>query len=249
MKGAGDMRHFSILAVSVLLAACGIGNAASRSADQADPVSVQVNSGAEAEAEAEAAQGIGAMNAAITNASMAEADLYPDGHVPANWYHMIGDILVLEGGGFSFAQPGLHPARYIDFGLPRATVIDAVTIIRGRPSGSGRIARCAGGPLDFTAYGALVLNFRHDRFVGWVLNPGARPSIETDLGLGIGTPRDQVAYGDEDPTYIGNSPRGPQFEVAEIGGFLSSNRPNARVTRLYSGATCFARTPPDLRSA
>jgi len=239
------MRNASMLAVSAILAACGVGNAASRGPDPANSVSAQSVSGAEtANNESEE---VGAVDAATENA--AAADAYPslDGHVPANWYHYRDDILILEGGGLSFAQPGLHPARFIDFGLPRAVVVNVVAMIRGRPSGRGRITPCVGGPMEFTAFGPLVLNFRRGRFVGWVLSPGARPRIETDLGLGIGTPRSEVEYGDEYPRYVGHSPRRAQFEVAEIGGFLSSNRPNARVTRLYSGATCFARTPPDLR--
>ena len=238
------MRNYLVLAVSAMLTACGVGNAAEIGADQSNEASAPAAS--EAEMSVNASEGTAVTNAASDPAYLAESER-TSGHLHDNWAHQRGDKLILEGGGFSFAQPGLHPYRYIDFGLPRDTVVRAVTIIRGRPSGSGRVARCRSEPMDFTAYGALVLNFRHGRFVGWVLNPGARPLIETDLGLGIGTPRDQVGYGDQDLTSTRATTLGPQFEINEIGGYLSSNRPNARVTRLYSGATCFARTPPDTR--
>ena len=125
------------------------------------------------------------------------------------------------------------------------TVVRAVTIIRGRPSGSGRDLRCRGAPMDFTAFGALVLNFRHGRFVGWVLNPGARPLIETDLGLGIGTPRDQVGYGGEDLTSTRNTPLGPQFEVSAGGlwlGQVDLAWPESRLVVEYEGAYHFEGT-------
>jgi hypothetical protein len=236
------MRNFLILAASAALAACGSGHAATMDAAQANAAETEAMSAASLVENDSSDHAV--MNAAADPSYIAESER-SSGHLPVNWAHQPGDILILEGGGFSFAQPGLHPYRFIDFRLPRDTVVRAVTIIRGRPSGSGRDLRCRGAPMDFTAFGALVLNFRHGRFVGWVLNPGARPLIETDLGLGIGTPRDQVGYGDEDLTSTRNTPLGPQFEINAIGGYLSSNRPNARVTRLYSGATCFARTPPD----
>jgi hypothetical protein len=236
------MRNISTLALAVLLAACGTGHAAEIGANQDNAAIAPTAS--EAEVPNDEPAGTAAMNAAADPAYIAESER-TSGHLPANWAHQAGDILILEGGGFSFAQPGLHPYRYIDFRLPRATAVRAVSMMRGRPTGSGRTLHCRGGPMDFTAFGALVLNFRQGRFVGWVLNPGARPLIETDLGLGIGTPREQVGYGGEDLESTRNTPLGPQFEVSGIGGYLSSNRPNARVTRLYSGATCFARTPPD----
>jgi len=231
------MRNVLMLAVSAMLAACGVGNATTTGVNPATDQGASAPKGAVNGAD----YSVG--NAAADNVGTAGGDQYSDGHLPANWYHGAGDILILEGEGLSFAQPGLHPARFIDFGLTRDVVVRAVTMIRGRPSGSGRTMRCGGGPMDFTAFGAIVLNFRHGRFVGWVLNPGVRPLIETDLGLGIGTPRDQVGYGDQDLERVVDSPQGPRFEVNGIGGFLRSHRPDARVTRLYAGATCFAPTP------
>jgi hypothetical protein len=235
------MRNFSTLALAALLAACGTGHAATTDADPANLASVGTIAEEAADLNSES---FAVVNAATEDAQSADSDSYPDGHLPRNWAHQQGDIVVLVDQGLSFAQPDLHPYRYIDFGLPRATAIRGVSMMRGRPTGSGRTQHCRGGPMDFTSFGALVLNFRHGRFVGWVLNPGARPAIETDLGLGIGTPRAEVGYGGEDLTSTRGSPRGPQFEVGGIGGFLGSNRSNARVTGLYAGATCFARTPP-----
>lgn len=235
------MRNILALTVSALLTGCGSGHAAPVGADQSNTASVEPNSVMEAVDSDFGASAV--VNAATDPAYMAEAAAH-DGHLPANWAHQRGDILVLQDGGFSFAQPGLHPYRYIDFRLPRATVLRGVSIIRGRPTSSGRKPQCRGGPMDFTAFGALVLNFRHGAFVGWELSRPATPRIETFLGLGVGTPRAWAGYGGEDVTSTRNSPRGPQFEVGGIGGFLSSSRPDARVTGLYAGETCFARTPP-----
>lgn len=235
------LRSLAILAVSAMLSACGVGNAADREGSPAGSVSAQTNS--DSGADLNQYESFALTNAAAEDAQGADPDLYPDGHLPANWNHMPGDRILIESEGLSISQPGLHPARFIDFGLPRDVVVRAVAIIRGRATRSGRTVRCRGGPMDFTAFGPLILNFRHGRFVGWILNPGSRPIIEADLGLSTGIPREWVGYGDDDLRIIGRSQGRVQFEVGGIGGFLGSNRPHARVTRLYAGATCFARTP------
>jgi len=235
------LRALAVLIVATMLSACGVCKAADRDGGPAGSVSSQTNSNSDAAVNLSESDAV--TNAAADDVESAQTDNYPDGHLPANWNHMPGDRVLIESEGLSISQPGLHPSRYIDFGLPRDVVVRAVSIMRGRATGSGRTARCAHGPMDFTAFGPLILNFRHGRFVGWILNPGSRPVIEADLGLTTGIPREWVGYGDDDVRIISRSRRRVQFEVGGIGGFLAGNRPHARVTRLYAGATCFARTP------
>src|SRR5438132_12513701 len=98
------MRNILALTVSALLAGCGSSHAAPIGADQANAASVEANSVTEAVDSDFGASAVS--NAATDPGYMAEAAAH-DGHLPANWAHQRGDILVLQDGGFSFTQPGL----------------------------------------------------------------------------------------------------------------------------------------------
>jgi hypothetical protein len=142
--------------------------------------------------------------------------------------------------GFATGHPGLHSSGSIEFGQPKDQVIAAVAAIRGRPT-AGRNAECPSGAVDYASFGPLDLHFQDGKFAGWVLDGAANPPIENEWGVAIGKRRSEIGDGDRDPPRFEQTSLGPEFSVEGIGGMLDGNTPNARVTTLFSGVSCFAR--------
>src|SRR5262245_11668376 len=126
-----------------------------------------------------AAMALAGTSAIAVDAAGAKSAIKPGGdpHTPAGWHRYPGDVIRITGEGLAFTQSGLHPARFIDFGLRREDVDKEVRRMRGAPTGRGRVARCRGGAMEFTTFGKLRLNYRKGRFVGWVLDEGAAPPV------------------------------------------------------------------------
>lgn len=149
-----------------------------------------------------------------------------------------GQELRLIPGGLASGAPGLHTNRLFEFGQPKAVILAAVAAIRGPATGSDGNGECGAGPMDFTRFGTLTLNFQNGRFVGWSLDgPPAVPPIEEEMGLGIGTARADLD-GDREPARIETSTLGVEFDAGGIHGLLSSSAPDSTVTHLWAGTNC-----------
>lgn len=147
--------------------------------------------------------------------------------------------LRLAGSGLTAGQPGLHDSSVHAFGMPRAQIVAAVAAIRGPATGEGVNEECGAGPMQFTNFGPLVLNFQEGRWVGWSLaGPPASPPLKTDWDLGIGTPRADLDDGDNDQAQISQTSLGTEFSVSDIHGVLSGSGANATVTHMWAGLAC-----------
>jgi hypothetical protein len=147
--------------------------------------------------------------------------------------------LRLGGGGLLAGQPGLHPSSTYAFGLPRAEIVAAVAAIRGPATGEEENRECGAGPMQFTRFGTLRLNFQEGRWVGWDLDgPAASPPLATEWGLGIGSVRSELDNGDLDAARVEQSTLGTEFSVSDVSGLLSGTGPNATVTHLWAGTDC-----------
>lgn len=149
--------------------------------------------------------------------------------------------LRLIGGGLAVGTRGLHSSEQIDFGAPRERVVAAVTALRGAPTATGRNADCPSGPVEMVSFGALDLHFEEGRFAGWVLDGPTDPPIREEYGLGIGSPRSEIMEMVPGEVTFRTSTLGPEFDEAGLSGLLDGEGPEARVTVLFSGVTCFAR--------
>ena len=132
--------------------------------------------------------------------------------------------------------------RLLAFGTPRAQAEEAVGRAFDHPPERTRNEECGAGPMDFTAYGPLQLNFQDGGFVGWFLD-GAGPSAID--GIGIGSTRAQVRSS-RTLTMIPDSTLGEEFALGElteesIGGFFDGPGAQAKVTQLFAGINCFFR--------
>jgi hypothetical protein len=183
-----------------------------------------------------------AATAACSAVTPAPADRH-SGEAPVNARAGLnGQELRLIAGGLASGTPGLHTNRIFEFGMPKAAIVAAVAAIRGPATGSDANGECGAGPMEFTRFGTLTLNFQNGRFVGWSLDgPRAAQPIEEEYGLGIGTPRAELTDGDAGEARIETSPLGVEFDADGIHGLLDSNAPEAIVTALWAGTNCHFR--------
>lgn len=135
------------------------------------------------------------------------------------------------------------PPRSFAFGTPRAAVEDLAGRLVGAVTNRSRNDECGAGPIDFTEYGSLTLNFQDDRFVGWFAGEGTR--VPTADGVVPGVTRAHLESTLTVAMILDTTLEG-EFEYAgrggaAIGGFLDGDGQDARVTALYAGTNCFFR--------
>ncbi|MEA3011622.1 MAG: hypothetical protein QOD42_167 [Sphingomonadales bacterium] len=154
---------------------------------------------------------------------------------------IIGNLR-LSSDGLGAGMPGLHTNQSFRFGMPKAEIVAAVAQMRSWETPSEANGQCGAGPMEFTRFGKLTLNIQNGRFVGWSLDGprGAEP-IEEEYGLAIGTPRAEVFAIDSEEVRFETTARGVEFDAGGIHGLLSSNAPDATVTRLWAGISCQVR--------
>lgn len=131
----------------------------------------------------------------------------------------------------------------VRFGASRADTMAAATRTLGRERAMNAIEDCSGsGPAQAADYGALVLFFQQDRFVGWEQRAASeRPYIGTAGGASVGNTRATIATGLGGPITVEQSTLGTEFNRGEISGMLASDRPDAVVERLWAGMNCAMR--------
>lgn len=143
--------------------------------------------------------------------------------------------------GLSAGFRQLHSIEDWEFGLPRAEILAAVAAIRGPVTRPDSSAECADGPMQFSHFGSLTLNFRAGRWVGWSLaGTEAGHPIRNEWGVGLGSPRDEINALGMDGDVLTITQRGNQaeFTVGRMHGTLSDANPEAIVKSLWAGATC-----------
>ena len=152
---------------------------------------------------------------------------------------------VQSAGGMAIESEGLRifdatgAARALPFETPQATVIAAASAsIGGAAPKISTNGECGAGPIQFAEYAnGLQLLFQDGKFGGW----GVRePGLTTVDGVGVGMTRAALV---ENRTIeiIADSTLEGEFSMGDMVGFLSGNGPDATVTSLYAGLTCFFR--------
>jgi hypothetical protein len=147
--------------------------------------------------------------------------------------------LRLASGGLLALPPGGGPGNRVDFGTPAGAAIEAVSAVLGSPTQRGANEECGAGPMEFSEFGTLTLNFQNGTFVGWSLaGPPRSPPLRSATGVGIGTARDQIMGEGEGPLRVSETSLGTQFDARGIIGLLSGPQPDATVTRIWAGTNC-----------
>jgi hypothetical protein len=151
----------------------------------------------------------------------------------------------LDGEGLRFIEKASGKASLLAFGSPRAQAEAALARVAGEADDRSTNDECGAGPMDFTRYDAMTLNFQGDKFVGWFLGnePGAG-QYSTMSGIGIGTTRAKAAES-VSIVDIEDSTLGEEFSIGggeqAIGGMFAAPGASATIDALFAGANCFFR--------
>ena len=151
--------------------------------------------------------------------------------------------LILDAQGVVFRR-GEAEYRRFPFGSPRAGVEAMASEVYGEGAGTRTSnSDCGAGPMTFTAYGPIQLNYQDETLAGWRAEQGAMAM--TDEGIVPGITRAQLDRQSGVRLIEGSSLPG-EFEYAtpgggRIGGVLRGSGDDAVVEVLYAGANCFFR--------
>lgn len=151
----------------------------------------------------------------------------------------------LDGEGLRFVDKTSGKTSLLAFGSPRAEAEAALARVAGAADDRSTNEECGAGPMDFTRYDAMTLNFQGGNFAGWFLGnePGA-DQYSTMSGIGIGTTRAKAAesVGIVD---VDDSTLGEEFTIGggeqAIGGMFAAPGASAKIDALFAGANCFFR--------
>ena len=151
-----------------------------------------------------------------------------------------GPRVLLTGTGI---LPDGANAPEIRFGASRADTMAAATRTLGRERAMNMVEDCGGsGAAQAADFGALVLFFQQDRFVGWEQREASeRPWIGTPGGASVGARRPTLATALGGPIEVEQSTLGTEFSRGDISGLLASANADAQVDRLWGGNNCAMR--------
>lgn len=132
---------------------------------------------------------------------------------------------------------------------PVEDVVAYVATVFGPPTDDSVNAECGAGPSRIIRWGDFSLLFQSDVLQGWFYRSSA-PQLTTPSGVTTGLTLGEIyaTYGEADVNLFEDS-LGWEFiyEVSSsdwpnfIAGFADGGAPDANVTALYAGTTCFFR--------
>ena len=151
----------------------------------------------------------------------------------------------LDGEGLRFIDKSSGKASLLAFGVARAQAETALANVAGKEDDRSTNDECGAGPMQFTRYDAMTLNFQDDKFVGWFLGnePGAA-AYSTASGIAVGTTR---AKAGESVSIIAveDSTLGEEFSIGTgdnvVGGMFAAPGDAAKIDALFAGVNCFFR--------
>ena len=151
----------------------------------------------------------------------------------------------LDGEGLRFVDKTRGKTSLLAFGAPRAQAETALANVAGKEDDRSTNAECGAGPMEFTRYDAMTLNFQDGKFAGWFLGnePGA-DTYSTMSGIAIGTTRAKAA---ESVSIVDleDSTLGEEFSIGTgdkvIGGMFAAPGDAAKIDALFAGINCFFR--------
>ncbi len=173
----------------------------------------------------------------------------PDPGQPSSFAPAGGEsavIVTVAGEGLRLVDSRTGSARPLDFGSPRAQVVQALTALEGETATGSVSPDCGEGLQESLEWRTgLITWFQSDEFVGWSLNerhpsrPAPRHRVTTMGGLGLGSTRAEME--EVYVTTIEDTSLGVEFSTGGFHGILDSRRRDAVVTNLWAGMTCIFR--------
>lgn len=154
--------------------------------------------------------------------------------------------IALDSEGLRLVDTETGSTRLLAFGTDRAAAEKIIAAKLGAIGSRSSNQECGAGPMDFSEFGALTVNFQDGRFVGWSLRDGDASEVLTTIsGIGPGTTRAEMAETVEFEIYEDSS-LGTEFYTGGDGvdgysGLFESEAGDARITDLWAGANCIFR--------
>ena len=149
---------------------------------------------------------------------------------------------MLDAEGVTFDSPSGKTQEF-DFGAPRAEVDAMAERMFGAPDELTENDECGSGPMQFSRYGPLTMNFRDGRLVGWFAREG--PQVVTTDGIHPGALMRDLKVARSARIIAGSTLEGEFDYLAAdghpIGGFAKGEGRDAKIASLYAGANCFFR--------
>ena len=151
----------------------------------------------------------------------------------------------LDGEGLRFVDKTSGKTSLLAFGVPRTQAEAALARVAGKADDRSANEECGAGPMEFTRFDAMTLNFQDGKFVGWFLgDENGASEYSTMSGIGVGTTRaraqESVSIAD-----VENSTLGEEFSIGTgdhvIGGMFAEPGAAAKIDALFAGDNCFFR--------
>lgn len=151
----------------------------------------------------------------------------------------------LDGEGLRFVDKTSGKTSLLAFGVPRAQAEEALARVDGKADDRSTNEECGAGPMAFTRFDAMTLNFQDGKFVGWFLgNENGASHYSTMSGIGIGTTRAKAKQS-VSIVDVEDSTLGEEFSMGTgdhvIGGIFAEPGEAAKIDALFAGANCFFR--------
>jgi hypothetical protein len=153
--------------------------------------------------------------------------------------------VALDAEGLRFIDKASGKASLLAFGVPREQAERALANVAGKADDRSDNNECGAGPMAFTRFDAMTLNFQDGKFVGWFLgNEKGAKDYSTASGIGIGTTRAKAKQS-VTITDIEDSTLGEEFSIGTgdtvVGGMFAEPGDAAKVDALFAGVNCFFR--------
>lgn len=153
--------------------------------------------------------------------------------------------VALDAEGLRFIDKASGKASLLAFGVPREQAEKALANVAGKADDRSENNECGAGPMAFTRFDAMTLNFQDGKFVGWFLgNEKGAKDYSTASGIGIGTTRAKAKQS-VTITDIEDSTLGEEFSIGTgdtvVGGMFAEPGDAAKVDALFAGVNCFFR--------
>ncbi|MBN8843677.1 MAG: hypothetical protein J0H88_10555 [Sphingomonadales bacterium] len=151
----------------------------------------------------------------------------------------------LDGEGLRFVDKTSGKTSLLAFGIPRAQAEEALARVEGKADDRSTNEECGAGPMEFTRFDAMTLNFQDGKFVGWFLgNENGASEYSTMSGIGIGTTRAKAKQS-VSIIDVEDSTLGEEFSIGSgenaVGGMFAEPGEAAKIEALFAGANCFFR--------
>lgn len=149
---------------------------------------------------------------------------------------------VLDAEGVTFDSRA-GKTREFEFGAPRAEVDAMAERMFGAPDEQTENSECGAGPMQFSRYGPLTMNFQDGKLVGWLAREGDQ--VVTSDGIRPGALMRDLKVARSARMIEGSTLEGEFDYLAAdghiIGGFAKGEGRDAKIASLYAGANCFFR--------